>query len=280
MRRPWRVGPAALFGAALFLVAPAGIASTASLRFLRDATEVSRLDLEALRRSCGEETVTVDDPYYERRVRYLACPLRAVMRLGFGENGAALAGHDIVFRALDGYAKPSSTARVEEDGAYVAFADADRPAGFAPLGRKGIDPGPFYLVWTKPAQRDTHTYPWPYQLDAIEVTDLLRRYPHTVPRDVARDSKAWAGFDLFRGECIACHAINREGGTIGPDLNLPRSIVEYRPVEQVKQYIRNPASFRYGNMPSHEYLTDRDLDALIAYFEVMKTQKHDPGDAR
>ena len=40
----------------------------------------------------------------------------------------ALAGHDIVFRALDGYAKPSSTARVEEDGAYVAFADADRPA--------------------------------------------------------------------------------------------------------------------------------------------------------
>jgi mono/diheme cytochrome c family protein len=274
------VGPAVLLGAALFLVAPARSTGAVALRFLRDDSEVSRLDLDALRRGCGEKTITVDDPYYERRVRYLACPLRAVMRLGFGQDGAALAGHDIVFHALDGYAKPTSAARVEEDGAWVAFADADRPGGFAPLGRKGVDPGPFYLVWTKPAQRDTHTYPWPYQLDAIEVTDLLRRYPHTVPRDVARDSKAWAGFDVFRGECIACHAINGEGGTIGPDLNVPQSIVEYRPVEQVKQYIRNPATFRYGNMPSHEYLTDRDLDALIAYFQVMKTQKHDPGAAR
>jgi len=269
-----------LLGAALFLVAPARSAGTVALRFLRDDTEVSRLDLDALRRGCGEKTITVDDPYYERRVRYLACPLRAVIRLGFGDAAAALEGRDIIFRALDGYAKPTSAARVEEDGAWVAFADADRPGGFAPLGRKGVDPGPFYLVWTKPAQRDTHTYPWPYQLEAIEVTDLLRRYPHTVPRDVARDSKAWSGFDVFRGECIACHAINGEGGTIGPDLNVPQSIVEYRPVEQVKQYIRNPATFRYGNMPSHEYLTDRDLDALIAYFQVMKTQKHDPGIAR
>jgi mono/diheme cytochrome c family protein len=213
-------------------------------------------------------------------VRYLACPLRAVIRLGFGDAAAVLEGRDIVFRALDGYAKPASAARVREDGAYVAFADADRAAGFAPLGRKGVDPGPFYLVWTKPEQRDTHAYPWPYQLDAIEVTNLMRRYPHTVPRNVEHDAPAWAGFDVFRGECIACHAINGEGGTIGPDLNVPQSIVEYRPVEQVKQYIRNPATFRYGNMPSHEYLSDRDLDALIAYFQVMKTQKHDPGVAR
>jgi hypothetical protein len=157
------------------MAAPARATQTATLRFLRDDTEVARLDTDALRRGCGVETVTVDDPYYERRVRYVACPLREVLKLGLGEDASALAGRDVVFRALDGYAKPAAGARVSEEGGYLAFADADRPSGFAPLGRKAVDPGPFYLVWTKPAQRDPNIYPWPYQLDAIEVTDLARR---------------------------------------------------------------------------------------------------------
>jgi len=273
-------GPMLLFACASALLTSRQAAGAASLRFLRDDTEVARLDADVLKSECAPQTITVDDPYYERQVRYVACPLREVLRLGLGEDAGALAGRDVVFRALDGYAKPVGGARLAEDGAYVAFADADRPAGFAPLGRKAVDPGPFYLVWTKPGQRDPNVYPWPYQLAAIEVTDLMRRYPHTVPRNVERDSAAWAGFDLFRAECIACHAVNGEGGTVGPDLNIPQSVVEYRPVEQLKRYIRNPATFRYGNMPSHEHLTARDLDALIAYFTVMKGQKHDPRSAR
>jgi len=43
--------------------------------------------------------------------------------------------------------------------------------------------------------------------------------------------------------------MNREGGRVGPELNVPQSIVEYRPEAQIKAYIRNPLQFRYGHMP-------------------------------
>ena len=208
-------------------------------------------------------TVTVEDPYYGDRRSFRACPLAEVLRVGFGEA-------------------PGDDAQLflREEGGYLALADASRgdehhPA-WEPIGRRGIDPGPFYVVWTKPEQRDTHVYPWPYQLAAIEVADFARTYPHTLPRTARDGTPAWRGFAIFRGECVACHAVNGEGGKVGPDLNIPQSIVEYRPAEQVKAYIRNPETFRYTTMPAHPHLSATDLDALIAYFDTMKGLKHDP----
>ena len=91
------------------------------------------------------------------------------------------------------------------------------------------------------------------------------------------DSPARQGFSIFQRECVSCHAINGEGGKVGPELNVPRSIVEYRPVEQIRAYVKNPQSFRYTTMPPHPHLTDADLDALVAYFRAMSALKHDPG---
>jgi mono/diheme cytochrome c family protein len=186
---------------------------------------------------------------------------------------------DVFFRARDGYVKPASLARVREVGGYLAFADADRMKddnpGWEPIDRRQVDPGPYYVVWENPAQRDPHRYPWPYQLVAIELASYARRYPHTVPAGLPAAAPAWAGFTIFRSECIACHAINGEGGTIGPELNVPQSIVEYRPAEQLKAFIRNPQRFRYTSMPAHEHLTSADLDAVLAYFQAMRDRKHD-----
>ena len=70
--------------------------------------------------------------------------------------------------------------------------------------------------------------------------------------------------------------MNREGGRVGPELNVPQNILEYRPEPQVRAYIRDPATFRYGNMPPHPDLTDAQMDALIAYLGAMKDRKHDP----
>lgn len=252
-----------------------------TLAFVRDGTVVKSVDRPTLERACGAVTVTIDDPYYGRRKSYRACPLAAVLTLGFGALAdAEHEGDDVFFRARDGYVKPASLARVREPGGFVAFADADRAhgddPGWEPIDRRQLDPGPYYVVWEDPARHDSHRYPWPYQLAAIELASYAKRYPHTAPTGLPSDAPAWAGFAIFRSECIACHAVNGEGGTIGPDLNVPKSVVEYRPEEQVKAYIRNPGAFRYTSMPSHEHLTPADLDALIAYFRAMRDRKHDP----
>ena len=63
---------------------------------------------------------------------------------------------------------------------------------------------------------------------------------------------------------------------MGPELNVPRSIVEYRPEQQIKDYVRDPGSFRYTSMPAHPGLSSEDLDALVAYLRAMSTRKHDP----
>lgn len=254
-------------------------AADTTLRFTRDGTVVQSVDLPALERACAPQTVTIDDPYYDAPKAFRAVELRCVLRLGFGALPAA--DDDFLLRASDGYVRPASGARLGEEGGWLAFRDAalgsDEAPAWRPIDRRQLDPGPYYLVWQKASQSDEHGYPWPYQLVEIQRASFDAEFPHIVPSTAAADSPARRGFEIFRDECIACHAINGEGGRIGPDLNVPQSIVEYRPVAQVKAYIRDPQSFRYTSMPAHPHLSDADLDALVAYFETMKTLKHDPG---
>jgi mono/diheme cytochrome c family protein len=252
------------------------------LRFERDGELLRELPLEKLRDACPESTVEIArDPYYQRPKRFRALPLQCVLRAGLGSAPAADA--NVFLRARDGYTKPASGARLAESGGWLAFADADRTRGedlgWEPIDRRQVDPAPFYLVWTGPEQNDPHRYPWPYQLAAIELAPFASRFPLTQPSTAQPGSPAWQGFAVFRNECIACHAVNGQGGRVGPELNVPRSIVEYRPAAQIKAYIRDPSSFRYTSMPSHLHLSDAQLDALVAYFEAMKGNKHDPGTA-
>lgn len=276
-----RIGLACLVTAVLTVTGAASAAGDTALRFLRDGTAVKTIDRATLERTCPVQTIEIDDPYYQARKAFLAVPLRCVLELGLGPLDASFERENVFLRARDGYVKPAMGARLLEDGGYLAFADARLTSRGAaprwdPIDRRQVDPGPYYLVWTKPTQRDVHRYPWPYQLVAIEIASFDTEYPHTVPRTAAPDSAAWAGFAVFRTDCISCHAVNGEGGTVGPELNVPQSIVEYRPAEQIKAYIRDPATFRYGSMPAHPHLSERQLDDLLAYFTAMRTLKHDP----
>ena len=258
-----------------------------SLRIIRAGGTTRRLVLSQLRERCPPEVVAVHDPYHEKPMRYFALSLRCVLDLGFEDVGGAEGqrAQGLLLRALDGYTRPVSGNDLLEPGAYLAFGEPDlmkdsssRPV-FSRIARNRVDPGPFYMVWTGAAQSDPHRHPWPYQLATIEVAPFAEAFPKTVPTGLPSHDPGWAGYALFQRACASCHAINGEGGKVGPDLNIPRSIVEYRPLPQIRAYIRDPQLTRYTSMPAHPDLTESDLDALIAYFQAMSQRKDDPRSA-
>ncbi len=256
-------------------------AATPALRFARAGETLGSWTLRELRVSCAETTVVIPrDPYYGDARRFRACPLRDVLQRGFGSL-EELEGRTLLLRARDGYTRVAQGSQLLEPGGYLAFADADRldrgEEGFDPIDRRQVDPAPFYLVWTGAGRTDTHRWPWPYQLAAIELASFEEAYPHTVPVGAGPGSAVRRGYALFQRECAQCHAINGEGGKVGPDLNVPRSIVDYRPEAQIRAFIVDPRSFRYTSMPSHRHLGEEDLDALLAYLRHMSRHPYDPG---
>lgn len=265
-------------------LALADAVSEPGLRFVLEGKVVRAMDRSAIVEACGAVQVEVDDPYYDGARRFYACPVEKVLTTGFSLPADQLRQENFLLRASDGFVKPVAGARLLKPGGYAAFADADltdpERAPFEPvwepIDRRQVDPGPFFLVWVGVSGDAAHAYPWPYQWVEVEIASLSTFYPHIAPRGVSGDSAAAKGYRVFVENCISCHAVNGEGGRVGPELNIPRGILEYRPVEQVKAFIRNPSSFRYTTMPAHEYLSTGELDALIAYFRVMQTQKYDP----
>jgi len=259
---------------ALVLAAPA---AEPSLRFERAGAEPHVVGTTELAKKCKAEIVELDDPYYEKHKRFRAFPLRCVLEAGLGPLAGDFAAQDVLLRALDGYTRATSGEVLLEPGGYLAFADADRTdGGFDPIDYRQADPAPFYVVWKGKGEHDKVRYPWPYQLAEIAVVRVEERFPHAVPAGAPEGSPAARGFAVFRRNCLQCHAVNGDGGRVGPELNVPQSVVEYRPEAQLRAFIRNPGSFRYTQMPANPQLSDADLDALLAYFHYMSQHRFDP----
>jgi mono/diheme cytochrome c family protein len=213
------------------------------------------------------------DPAYQREMRYEAWSLADVLALL--PDVEARARRDdtaITFVASDGYraTEPLRPLWDARKRGYVAFRDLSAGARkWKPLraGKSWITPAPFYLVWT--GARDP-ALPWPYQLVRIELGPLGEVYAQAFPRDPA----ARPGFEVFRRNCMSCHSVNLAGGSVGPELNVPRNVTEYWIAEELAPYVRNAGAYRFrARMPAFESLSEQQIADVVRYLRAMKEAK-------
>lgn len=257
----------------LLLGATRAAAMGALLSFERDGQPVKKLTVEQISAQVRPVTVKFFDPHHGKEKAYRCWPIRPLMDAMYGPGWTSGDHSEAVLTATDGYASQSEAAKLSQDGGCLAFEDLDAGGGnWEPIGRKQADPGPFYLVWTKPEQSTENAYPWPWQVMSIDLIRFEARYPEVVPHGAKEGTPAWRGYQTFRAQCMRCHSINREGGKIGPDLNAPQSVTRYRTKRWFKSYVKAPSKYRYTEMPDHPFLSDNDLDGLWAYFRLKAGQ--------
>ncbi|TBR25743.1 cytochrome c [bacterium] len=217
--------------------------------------------------------VVIENPFLDGRAKaYEAFPAAPLLDALYGRGWREVDGGEVTFKASDGYEAHVAAAKLAAGGAWLAFRDHDRAPRWEPVGKRAVDPGPFFLVW-EGGKTPEKGYAWPWQVVALDTARFEDVYPGLAPRGVKGDSPEARGYKLFRLDCVKCHGLDQEGGKVGPDLNSPQSVTEYRPKDQLKAFIRKPSSFRFGQMPDHESLSDKDLEDLWRYLKLKAGQR-------
>lgn len=252
-----------------WLAAPTLSRAEVGLRFEIPGEPAIEHTISGLRGTLGEGRVELLDPHYGKTKRYLGLELHRVLREAFGARLDSGEYSHLVFVALDGYTAIAEIPTSLQPGGWITFADLDHP-NWEPIDRRQTNPGPLYLLWSGAEQLPKNGYPWPWQLAAIRLIRFRDQYPELYPDGVAEGTGVYRGFETFRARCLRCHALNRQGGQIGPDLNAPRNVLSYRSAEMVKELILRPSAYRYTKMPDHADLGEAQLDELVEYLWFMR----------
>lgn len=217
--------------------------------------------------------VSIDkDPVYQTQKQYRAFPLKPILKTlsaGYPEdkNKAVL-----VFTAKDGYKVAMAYSDAISESGYLAFADLGAKQGQwnkFKFGQEHMTPAPYYLVWNKPGI-DKWRYPWPFQLTSIMMQPAAVYFGSAAP--VSADENINEGFAAFSRYCIRCHAVNGQGGNLGPELNNPVNVTDLYDDHTLKNLILNNPDLRPNSkMPAFEsLLSSTQIEQILAYLTAMR----------
>ena len=233
---------------------------------------IDLLNLKTNKKLGKDTVVTVaNDPVYHKTKKYQAVNALTLIAAEIDLSKVDTKDTKIVFECIDGYKPEMPLTLFLASKPYLAFKDVDaKETDWEPISKNGnkMDAAPFYLVYSDAPPEDDH-YKWPYNLIKIHLEPIDKSKAALYPKDASKV----VGYNLFKNQCITCHAINGIGGEMGPELNYPKSVTEYWVETELVDYIINPASFRNKVKMPALGITKQQSEEIVGYLKYMAKNK-------
>jgi cytochrome c2 len=232
------------------------------------------LDLQSKNKIGKDTIVTIaNDPVYHKEKKYKAFDASLLIKNEIDLTKIDPKNTKIVFECIDGYKPEMPLELFLNAKPFLAFQDVDAPKGskWEPIVKEGneMNAEPFYIVYPSDSEKDSR-YKWPYNLVKIYLEPLNKSTLELYP---LKNRKLETGYNLFQKHCITCHAINGIGGTMGPELNYPKSVTEYWKENELVDYIVNPASFRNKVKMPTLGITKQQSQEIVDYLKYLSEYK-------
>jgi cytochrome c2 len=212
------------------------------------------------------------DPVYHKNKRFNALPLKDILEKYSSIKRMNAADLKVVFECEDGYKPEMPLEILLSAKAFLAVSDVDALKGrdWEILLKNGQESKmePFYVVY-EGVSGDDESYKWPYNLVKIHLAPLHENDEALKPKN----KSTLAGYEIFKNRCQTCHAINKIGGKMGPELNYPKSVTEYWKTDDLKSFIQNPASYRYNVKMPTLGIKPEEATAVVKYLSYMSEHK-------
>ena len=238
-----------------------------------DSLTIDLLDLREKGLLKNTQIVMVKlDPVYHKNKRFNALPLKDILEKYSSINRMNANDLKVVFECEDGYKPEMPLEILLSAKAFLAVSDVDAPKGrdWEILLKNGQESKmePFYVVY-EDVSGDDVSYKWPYNLVKIHLAPLHENDEALKPKN----KSTLAGYEIFKNRCQTCHAINKIGGKMGPELNYPKSVTEYWKTDDLKAFIQNPASYRNNVKMPTLGIKPEEANEIVKYLSYMSEHK-------
>ena len=179
------------------------------------------LSLQQIKKMTPEIEISYKGESSQENFSAIGFALIPVLNSIYGDTWKTFEG--VLFTALDGYKIDIPTTRILKYNPVLAYRYKNPQTSFTynSKGNEGvIELGPYYLVWdniTYPELIKDGGYGWPYQISEIQTIRYASYYSKVFPFKKV-DSAIREGFEAYKKNCMACHALKDQGGQKGPQL--------------------------------------------------------------